>query len=70
MRSGSALLLRLAGPLIQVVCLILLFSPGSQGWSVGGVAAQKLFYAGFGVGFLIWAVGLILYRPEHRRPRP
>jgi hypothetical protein len=69
MRSGTALLLRLLGPLIQVVCLVLLFSPLSRGWSVARVSAAQVLYVGFGVGFVIWALGMVLYRPDRKRPR-
>jgi len=54
--------LRLAGPLIEVVCLALLFASRGRGWSVAGVPADRLLYAGFAVGFLMVAAGLILGR--------
>jgi hypothetical protein len=69
MRSGTVLVLRLVGPLIQVLCLALLFWPGSRGLTVGGLPFENLLYGGFALGFLIAIMGVILSRFEQREPR-
>jgi hypothetical protein len=69
MRSESALLLRLIGPLIQVICLVLLFWPGSRGRTIAGVSAETLLYAGFALGFVVSLIGITLSRFQRQRPR-
>jgi cation transporter-like permease len=58
---GIGQVLRLAGPLIQVVCLAGLFS-GASSWSL-----RAACYAGFLVGFVLVLVGNILARWPSRR---
>lgn len=57
-RRNLALILRLAGPSLQVVCLIGLLAPGSEGRAIAGLPLRNLSIIGFGVGLLMVAIGL------------
>ena len=67
MKPQTGLLLRLVGPLIEVVCLILLFASRGKGWTLAGIDAQMFFYGGFAIGFVLVMLGLTLGRPTPRR---
>lgn len=68
-RSQTGLILRGAGPLLQIVCLILLFRPEARTWSVFGQPLEMLLYAGLGIGLVLVLAGLLLYRrPPSRDP--
>jgi hypothetical protein len=69
MKPEIGLVLRLLGPLIQIVCLILLFQTRGKNLVLGEVAVDTLLYSGFAVGFLLVAAGLLLHRPARRPPR-
>ncbi|HEV3167624.1 MAG TPA: hypothetical protein VGZ22_26705 [Isosphaeraceae bacterium] len=69
MKQETGLVLRMVGPLIEVVCLALLFGSRGKGWTLAGVRVEWLLYAGFAVGFLLVGVGLILARPAPKRRR-
>jgi hypothetical protein len=70
MTVRTALTLRLLGPLIEVVCLILLLKIRDQGKQFAGIPLEYLLYAGLALGFCLVAAGLIFSsRPAPRRPR-
>ena len=69
MRSAIGPVLRMAGPLVQVACLIALLAPGTRGRSVAGVPIQAILYGGFAVGFVLVLAGLALSRPARRPGR-
>jgi hypothetical protein len=60
--------LRLGGPLVEVVCLVLLFQGGGKGWTVAGRPIEPFLYAGFALGFLMVVAGLTVFRPTPQRP--
>jgi hypothetical protein len=69
MSQRTGLILRLLGPLIEVVCLILLIRDRDRGRTILGVPVEYPLYVGLGVGFALVVVGLTFARPATRRPR-
>jgi hypothetical protein len=69
MSARTGLTLRLLGPLIEVICLILLLQVRDQGRTYLGVPAEYPLYAGLAIGFAMVVVGLTFARPATRRPR-
>ena len=74
MRPGIATTLRLVGPLIEVICIAVLFGVRGRGYRVLGAPAETLLYAGIGVGLATVLAGLVLAklpaRPADRWDRP
>jgi hypothetical protein len=68
MKPGTVLILRLAGLLIEVVCLALLFTPGVRGRTIAGRPVEWALYAGILAGFLIWSTSRILVQRSARTP--
>ncbi len=62
MSSPVGLVLRLVGPLIQVVCFALLMKWGGQERTVAGIAVEHWLYGGFGVGLVLVLLGLTVFR--------
>jgi hypothetical protein len=62
MRKNLGMLLRLLGPLLQVLCLFGLLSPEFRGRQVGRFSVELLLYCGFAFGILLVITGLILMR--------
>ncbi len=60
---------RLAGPLVEIVCLVLLRQVGGLGRTVSGVPVESLLYAGLAAGFVLWGVGFASSMTTRRRPR-
>jgi hypothetical protein len=69
MSPRTGLTLRLLGPLIEVVCLILWVRHRDQGRTILGVPVEYPLYAGIAVGLAMVVVGLTFVRPAARRPR-
>jgi hypothetical protein len=69
MTTRNALTLRLLGPLIEVVCLILLLKVRDQGRQIAGVPVEYPLYAGLAIGFSLVVVGLAFARTTPRQPR-
>jgi hypothetical protein len=69
MNPRTGVTLRLLGPLIEVVCLILLLRWRDQGRQVLGFPVEYPLYAGLALGLALVLVGLALSRPAPRRPR-
>jgi hypothetical protein len=69
MNTTTGLLLRLLGPLLEVVCLVLLFAfPAAE---VAGLPLRYILYGGIGLGLAMVVAGLTLVRrgrPARRRP--
>ncbi len=59
-RRDLALVLRLLGPVLQVVSLVLLFQVGDAASPWLGWPARQWCYAGFALGFLLVLCGLVL----------
>ncbi len=69
MMARNAVTLRLLGPLIEVVCVILLLRVRDQGKTFAGVPLEYPLYLGLAVGFVLWAIGLTFSRLRSRPPR-
>ena len=69
MSPRTGLTLRLLGPLIEVICLILLLQVRDQERAFLGVPAEYPLYAGLALGFAMVVVGLTFARPSTKRPR-
>ncbi len=69
MTARTGMTLRLVGPLIEVVCLIILLQVRDQNRQVAGLPVEYPLYAGLALGFALVVVGLTLARPAPRRPR-
>ena len=69
MTARTAVILRLLGPLIEVVCLIVLLKVRDQGWLILGMPIEYPLYVGLAVGFALVVIGLIFSRTATRRPR-
>lgn len=65
-RTEAGVLLRLLGPLIQILSLLLVMSPSAARMSDWGFSARHIGYGGFLLGLGMVVVGLIL----SRRSRP
>ncbi len=68
MTARTGLTLRLVGPLIEVVCLIVLVNVRDQGRRVLGVPVEYPLYAGLAVGLTLVVVGLASVRSTSRSP--
>ena len=64
MSSPVGLVLRLVGPLIEVVCLALLQRWGGRELTVAGVPVEYPLYAGLALGFALVVLGLTWFRPR------
>ena len=72
MRPETGLLLRMLGPLIEILCLYGLISTRGQGRTLAGLPVDYLFYAGLALGLGLVVAGLTLVRrvQPSRRPKP
>jgi hypothetical protein len=62
--------LRLGGPVIEVVCLALLFATRGRRIEIAGLLPlEYLLYAGFALGLVMVLAGVALARTTSRRPR-
>ena len=68
MTARTGVTLRLLGPLIEVVCLILLLRVRDQGRQILGLPVEYPLYAGLALGLTLVIVGLAFVRPAPRRP--
>jgi len=60
----TGLLMRMIGPLIEVVCLVLLFSFPGEGQRVAGLPLRPILYGGIACGLVLVIAGLTLVRRE------
>jgi hypothetical protein len=72
MRPETGRALRVIGPLIEVVCLVLLFAFPGRRPAPGGIPLDYGLYAGLALGFALVVVGLTMVRhpPQASRPPP
>ncbi len=70
--SPVGLALRLIGPLIEGLCLILLQKWGGQERTIAGLPIEYPLYAGLAVGFILVVLGLTWFRsrPAGSSDRP
>jgi len=60
----TGLLLRMLGPLIEVICLVLLFSFPGEGRRIAGLPLRPFLYGGIALGVVLVIAGLTLARRE------
>jgi hypothetical protein len=60
----TGLLLRVLGPLIEVICLVLLFSFPGEGRDIAGLPLRPFLYGGIVFGLVLVIAGLTLARRE------
>lgn len=65
-RSELGMLFRLAGPLIQVVCLLVLFGTTIGQTTMMGIGVDDILVGGFFLGLVFVVIGLILSFPSRR----
>jgi hypothetical protein len=70
MRPQTGLLLRMLGPLIEILCVAGLLSTRGQGRTIAGMPLDYLFYAGLALGLGMVIAGLTLVRRPRRVERP
>lgn len=69
MKPETGIVLRLVGPLIEIVCAAILMKTWGEGRTVMGVRLETLLYLGFAVGLGLVIAGLTLVRrPQPARP--
>lgn len=69
MTARNAVTLRLLGPLIEVVCLIILLQVRDQGRTFAGFPIEYPLYGGLAIGFTLVVLGIAYSRPTSRPPR-
>ena len=70
MSPQTGLMLRMTGPLIEVVCLIALLRDRANPGTFLGQPVEYLCYGGFFVGFAMVVAGLALVKPARKRRPP
>ncbi len=60
-------ILRLVGPLIQIVCLLILMRMGSDNPSYLGVPLRSILLSGIGVGLVCVIAGIVMTQQGRRR---
>jgi NADH:ubiquinone oxidoreductase subunit K len=63
-------ILRRAGLLIELACLLTLVTQGESRQEIAGISVRHLLMIGVALGFLLWAVGLALLLRAYRQSRP
>jgi hypothetical protein len=71
MKPSTGIVLRLVGPLIEIVCIMLIFALPAREIRIGGVRLLDILYGGIGFGLLLVIAGLTLVQRQPRsRRRP
>jgi hypothetical protein len=70
MKPSTGLLLRLLGPLIQLLCVALLIAYPGEGVFIAWLPLRYLYYAGFAVGLMMVIAGLTLVKRVQPAQRP
>ena len=65
---GAAMFLRTLGPIIEVACIVALFSLPSEERRLLGVPVRHLLYGGFAIGLALVVVGIGLSLTGAGRP--
>lgn len=60
----TGLLMRMIGPLIEVVCLILLFAFPGEGRRLAGLPLRPFLYGGIAFGLVLVIAGLTMARRD------
>ena len=70
MKPQTGILLRLLGPLIEIVCAAVFARTWGEGRKVAGVPLETVLMIGFGLGLMMVVAGLTMARPPTRKGRP
>jgi hypothetical protein len=70
MKPQTGIVLRLLGPLIEVVCAAIMIKTWGQGKTVLGMQLDSLLMAGFFVGLLMVVAGLTMVKKPGGRAKP
>jgi hypothetical protein len=70
MDARTGLVLRLVGPLIEIVCVLILVNVRDRGRLALGVPVEYFLYAGLALGLTLVVVGLTCVRPRRDPRRP
>lgn len=62
MRPKLGLALRIAGPALELICLVILKRPGADTARVAGLPLVQFLYAGLAIGLIMVVAGLALSR--------
>jgi hypothetical protein len=68
MKPGAGPILRFAGLVIEMVCVLALVTGQAEDRQIAGIAVRSLWIAGIVLGALLWGAGLILIQRAARRP--
>jgi hypothetical protein len=69
LKPQTGILLRMLGPLIEIVCAAIMAKTWGEGRTVAGIRLETLLMIGFGVGLMMVVAGLTMARPPVRRGR-
>ncbi len=65
MKPETGIVLRLVGPLIEIVCAAILMKTWGEGRTVAGIRLESLLFVGFAVGLAMVIAGLTMVRRTH-----
>lgn len=70
MRPQTGLALRMIGPLIEVVCLVLLFKFPGRRLPGAGFPLEYMLYGGLALGFVLVVAGLTMVKHPPQKSQP
>ena len=72
MKPQTGILLRLLGPLVELICAAILMQTWGEGRTVLGLPVESLLMLGFLVGLTMVVAGLTMVKrpPSRREPTP
>ena len=70
MKPGTGIVLRLLGPLIEVVCAAILVKTWGEGRTFAGVRLEIFLLLGFALGLGMVIAGLTMVKRTHAVKRP
>jgi len=70
MKPQTGIVLRLLGPLIEVVCAAILIKTWGEGRIVAGVRLESILMAGFFAGLMMVVAGLTMVKKPVSRAKP
>lgn len=70
MKPQTGMVLRLVGPLIEIVCAAILMKTWGEGRTVLGFRLESLLMAGFGLGLAMVIAGLTMVKRTAKVRRP
>ena len=70
MKPQTGILLRMLGPLVQLICAAILMKTWGDGRTFLGITLESLLMLGFFVGLLMVVAGLTMVRKPGRPAKP